>query len=210
MSEFEKRQLKYGIGLTGSIACGKSTIGRLLKEEGFLVIDADQISRKAVEPGSEALQQIQQYFGKDFLLEDGNLNRQKMREHIFQHKDAKAKLESFIHPHIAQLYKETVENSQLKFPFWFYEASLLIELNRQKSFFKIWVADCPHEIQVKRLMKRDSIDSELAEKMIQSQMSSEEKKKHASLVVDTNKSLEDLKLEIEMLSKILKKEISRG
>ena len=161
MTDFEKRQLEFGIGLTGSIACGKSTIGRLLKEEGFLVIDADQISRKAVEAGSEALKKIEQHFGKDFLLEDGSLNRQKMREHIFQHQDAKTKLESFIHPEIARIYKETVENSNMKYPFWFYEASLLIELNRQKSFFELWVADCPHDIQVERLMKRDSINADL-------------------------------------------------
>ena len=71
MTDFEKRQLEFGIGLTGSIACGKSTIGRLLEKEGFLVIDADQISRKAVESGSKALKKIEEHFGKDFLLEDG-------------------------------------------------------------------------------------------------------------------------------------------
>ena len=210
MTDFEKRQLEFGIGLTGSIACGKSTIGRLLKEEGFLVIDADQISRKAVETGSEALKKIEQHFGKDFLLEDGSLNRQKMREHIFQHQDAKTKLESFIHPEIARIYKETVEHSNMKYPFWFYEASLLIELDRQKSFFELWVADCPHDVQVERLMKRDSINADLADKMIKGQMSSEEKKKHASVIIDTNKSLEDLSSQIASLSSRFKKELSHG
>ena len=95
---------------------------------------------------------------------------------------------------------QTIESSKNPSPYWFYEASLLIEVGKEKSFKELWVADCPYEVQVSRLMNRDSIDRELAIKMIAGQMPSTEKKKAATLVIDTNKSIEELTKQLQEIT----------
>jgi len=204
MNDFQQRQLSYGIGLTGSIACGKSTVGRILKDLGFLVVDADQISREAVSPNSIALKKIAEYFGKDYLLEDGSLDRRKIRERVFAKPEDKKKLEEITHPEIARIYQKTIEQSQSASPYWFYEASLLVELKKESSFKELWVANCPQDIQIERLMKRDSISRDFAIQMINAQMPAKEKIQLATRVIDTNKSIQQLTDDLIEIVKIFK------
>ena len=129
MIQIDELQKKYGIGLTGGIASGKTTVASILADLGFPVIDADLLSRKAVKPGTKGLAKVVSTFGGVILDEDGQLNRGKLGKIVFDDPSKLKKLESIIHPEIDLLLFEELEVLGLfQHPrHWFYEAALLFE-----------------------------------------------------------------------------------
>ena len=195
------------LGVTGSIATGKSTVAAMLEELGARTIDFDVLSRKVVEPGKPAWKDIVAYFGEQVLREDQTLDRQKLRKIVFEDMEKKKKLESFQHPRIGDKFMELVQRYAVEDPNAIIQAvvPLLIEVNMHPLFHNILMVYATEEEQKKRLMKRDGSTEEMAMNMIRSQLSVEEKKGFCDLIIDNSGSLEETRQQVEQLWKQLKK-----
>lgn len=182
------------IGITGSIASGKSVLTAYLLGLGFPVIDADAIARDLVQPGSETLKQIAETFGEDMIQSDGNLDRDKLGKRVFKDEDARLKLNQLMHPAIACAMLDLSENFHGPV---FYDVPLLFEqFDELKAsglaFDAIWLVDANEEVQLARLMARDGIDEAYAKEKIASQMPLAEKKEKATVIFDNSGDLMNL------------------
>lgn len=196
------------IGLTGGISTGKSTVSSILDEKGFKIIDADKIAKNVVEKGKDAYFKIVEYFGKDILSIDGAIDRKALGNIIFNDKNLRESLNSITHPYIFKEIKNQIENMAKNNSIIFLDVPLLFEqyrLWREYSieFNEIWLVYCDKDTQINRLMKRDDISKEEAEKKINSQMSLDKKKTMSSKTIDNSKDLGYLKKQIEELLKVI-------
>ncbi len=191
----------YGIAITGGVASGKSSVTKLLSSWGYLCIDADQLSRKAVVPGSPALKKLAENFGKEILASDGSLERQKLRNLIFQDPAKRKVLEGILHPEIRRLMNlQLVEEGLLEAPrLWFYEAALIFEAGLASDFKETWLVYVDVSEQERRLVQRDSMSAEQARAIIGSQMSNEDKIKRADVLIHNNGDLNDLSQRLQQL-----------
>ena len=188
------------IGLTGGIASGKSTVAELITGYGIPVIDADQLAREAVLPGSSALRQIVAAFGGEVLQEDGSLDRAVLAEKIFSEPSARRALESILHPPINVLAQKRLDDLRREgVPAVFYMAPLLIEAGVADRVDEIWVVYVDSETQLERIRQRDAVSREDAEKRLAAQMPMEEKKDYGRIVIDNSGDLEDLKSRVAAL-----------
>lgn len=182
------------IGLTGGIASGKSTVAGLIAAVGIPVIDADQLARDAVMPGSAGLQQIVAAFGSEVVNGDGVLDRSLLAEKIFSDPSARRTLESILHPAIKELAEKCLEQLRRDgVPVAFYMAPLLIEAGITERVDEIWVVYARPDIQLKRIQERDALGRDAAEKRLVAQMPMDEKKGLGRIVIDNSGSLEELK-----------------
>jgi dephospho-CoA kinase len=195
------------VGVTGSIATGKSTVAAMLEELGARTIDFDVLSRVVVEPGKPAWKDIVAFFGEQVLCEDQTLDRQKLREIVFNDLEKKKKLESFQHPRISEEFIELVKQYAGEDPNAIIQVvvPLLIEVNMQYLFHNILMVYASEDEQKKRLMNRDGTSEEMAMTMIRSQLSVEEKKGFCDLIIDNSGSLEETRKQVEKLWQKLKK-----
>ncbi|MGD9361962.1 MAG: dephospho-CoA kinase [Desulfobacterales bacterium] len=194
------------VGVTGSIATGKSTVAAMLEELGARTIDFDVLSRVVVEPGKPAWKDIVAFFGEQVLCEDQTLDRQKLREIVFNDLEKKKKLESFQHPRISEEFIELVKQYAGEDPNAIIQVvvPLLIEVNMQYLFHNILMVYASEDEQKKRLMNRDGTSEEMAMTMIRSQLSVEEKKGFCDLIIDNSGSLEETRKQVEKLWQKLK------
>lgn len=195
------------LGVTGSIATGKSTVARMLEELGARTIDFDVLSRVVVEPGKPAWEDIVAYFGKQVLNEDQTLNREKLREIVFSDLEEKKKLEGFLHPRISEEFVKMVDEYTRDNPRVIIQAvvPLLIETNMHAFFHHILMVYATEAEQKKRLMARDGCTEEMAMNMIRSQISVEEKKGYCDLIIDNSGPEEETRKQVENLWKKLQK-----
>ena len=182
------------IGLTGGIASGKSTVSKYLAEKGFKVYDADKIAKDITEKKS-VQEEIITTFGDKILDENGNVDRKKLKEIVFENKEKLKKLNAIIHPKVIDFYKKLKEKDTDEIIV--FDVPLLFESGIDKFCDKILVVISDYEIQLDRIVERDKIDRELAEKIIKSQLSNEERIKKANVVIENNSSLEDLFEKVE-------------
>jgi len=185
------------IGLTGSIATGKSLVARQFRELGIDTIDYDLLSREVVKPGLPAWREIVEYFGKDILLANQNIDRSKLGKIIFNNTSKRENLESFIHPRVyeaADRKEELIIKSDPNAVI-IHEVPLLFEVGRDKYMDKTVMVFCSEANQLKRLMSRDKLSEEEAMRRIRSQMSVEEKRKYADYVIDNNGTKNETKLQ---------------
>lgn len=187
------------IGLTGGIASGKTTVSNILKELGAIIIDADKIARKVVEKGSPALKEIEEHFGREILFKNGRLNRKKLGNIVFNDTELLKKLNEIIHPYIIEKiineinqYRDTYNNRVI-----ILDAALLIELNLMDLVEEVWLIAVPEKMQLGRLVERENISVDQAQKRIYAQISLEDKKKYADLIIDNSKDLAYLQAQIE-------------
>ncbi len=193
-------------GLTGSIACGKTTVANIFKKYGIFVIDLDNIAREVVKPGEPGLKLIINEFGKEFLTSKGELNRKKLGNLIFNDINAKKKLENILHPIIFNKEKEIILNYLKDHPnsIVIVDAALMIETGSYKRYNKIIIVYTPEDLQIQRLMKRDNLSYIEAKKRIEAQMSIEEKRKYADFIIDNSKSLEYTEKQVKKIIQELK------
>ncbi|MFA8437877.1 dephospho-CoA kinase [Pueribacillus sp. YX66] len=190
------------IGLTGSIATGKSTVAKMFKDLGIPVIDADKIAREVVEPGEEAYEQIIQQFGTNILFSDGTLDRKKLGSIVFQNEDKRETLNQIVHPAI-QKKMDAYKNNYLQqgFKTIVLDIPLLFEGKRDRNEFdKILLVAVSEDIQLARLLERDKMGEEDARNRINSQMPIKEKIPLADAVIYNNGTLNETK---EQLLRIL-------
>lgn len=157
------------VGLTGGIASGKSLVASLFTQRGVPVIDADQVARDVVVPGSDALHEIIQRFGSDILCADGTLNRRRLREWVFSDTAARKDLEIIMHPRIhAEMARQ---RDQAKGNYKMLMVPLLARSGMRSLVNRILVIDTPAATQLQRLIRRDDISEELANSMLKAQES---------------------------------------
>lgn len=176
------------VGLTGSIAVGKSYVTGVFAELGVKIIDADQVARAVVEPGTAGLRAIVEAFGSEVLRLDGTLDRQLLGQMIFQKEEKRLLLNNILHPFIFAAQDAEMKRLEAVDPqgICLVDAALMIETGSYHKFSKLIVVFCRAEIQVARLMARDGITVAEAERKIAAQMPQEEKKRYADFLIDTS------------------------
>jgi dephospho-CoA kinase len=191
------------LGLTGGIACGKSTVADMLKHRGAIIIDADLIAREVVEPGTPALQKLVQQFGNGILSSDGSLNRKALGNIVFADETKRKELNAILHPSIRQEIKSRMEQYELSEPdkLIIVDIPLLYESGLESMFEQIMVVYVPREIQLERLMKRDGYSLAEAEARLQAQMSIEDKKNLSDVLIDNSSTLEATEAQIDAFLK---------
>lgn len=181
------------IGLTGSIAVGKTFVAQIFAELGAYVSDADQIARDVVAGGSQGLAEVSAAFGKQILNEDGTLNRALLGEIVFRDERRREQLNAILHPRIIAAQDDWINRIYQtdKNALIIVDAALMIESESFTRFDRIVVVWCEDEIQIKRLMKRNNLSQTQAETRIAAQLSQNEKKKYADYLIDTSRGFED-------------------
>lgn len=188
------------IGLTGGIACGKSSVSAILKQKGAAVIDADKISHSLAEPGGMLYEMYVQHFGKD-VLQDGVLDRGKIADIIYTDPKEKEWIDSKSHPVIAcemakQLNAAMAESSA---PAVILDVPLLFESGWQKYSDVVWTVATKRDVQIERIIKRDGLSREEAEKRIDAQMPLDEKCRLADIVINNDGTEAELRQEVDSL-----------
>lgn len=180
------------IGLTGGIACGKSTVANMLVSRGAILIDTDRIAREVVEPGEPALLEVARHFGQAVLREDGTLDRQRLGAIVFADADKRRELEAVLHPRIRERMLERMAQAERDFPgkLTVVDVPLLYESRMEPLFQEVMVVYVPREVQLQRLMARDGLTENEAEQRLSAQWPIEEKKRKADVVIDNSGGLE--------------------
>ncbi len=176
------------VGLTGGLGTGKSTVSRMFRDLGCLIIDADLLAREVVEPGEPAYDRIVAEFGRQILEADGRIDRQKLGALVFADPAKRKRLEEFTHPEIrqrqagilAELMTEAFEGIVI------FDAALLVETGGAKNMDRLVVVYASEAVQLRRLMLRDDISETEAREKIRSQMPLSLKVKQAHYVVDNS------------------------
>ncbi len=186
--------MKRVIGITGGIASGKSNVCTVIRELGYPVIDCDEITRKNYEINGKIYNVVLERFGKDFLLDDGNIDRKKLGKLVFNNSSAKMLLNSITHP----IIKEELlsEISKYNDGLVFVEIPLLYEAKFDSLCDKVICVFLSQKYQVERLMEREGIDEDFALKKIHSQMDLYMKKSLADYVINSKGSFDETKLQV--------------
>lgn len=197
------------IGLTGSIATGKSTVARRLKELGLPIVDADVVARQVVEPGSETLEAIFKEFGEAALLPDGSMNREEIGRQIFGNKEKRDKLNAIIHPAIRkEMLRQRDEHVANGEPIVIMDIPLLFEGQLQHFVDRILVVGTSEAIQTERLMQRNQLTKEEALQRIQSQIPVSEKMEQADDVIHNDGSMDELMKQVDAVVSLWRAQIS--
>lgn len=186
------------VGLTGSIAVGKSHVLRVFRELGCHVLDADRVAREVVAPGTKGLERVLDAFGGETVLrQDGNLDRAKLGSIVFADEEKRLLLNSIIHPLVFEEQDRWLRSCESADPdgIAIVDAALMIESGGYKRFDKLIVVWCRPDLQLQRLMSRDGLSREEAEQRIASQMPQDEKKTYADFLIDTSNSFEETRLQ---------------
>jgi dephospho-CoA kinase len=187
------------VGLTGSIAVGKSFVSGVLAELGCRVVDADVVARRVVEPGAEGLRRIEEVFGDSVLKPDGTLDRAQVSAIIFKDEAKRELINSLLHPLIIAEQDELMRRWEREEPrgVGVVDAALLIESGGHGRFDKLVVVHCRPEVQLERLMRRNGYSREEAAARIAAQMPQEEKLRYADFKIDTSGSFEETRQQTE-------------
>ena len=180
------------VGLTGSIAVGKSYVASAFGELGCHVLDADQTAREAVSPGSAGLETVVKEFGLEVLNPDGTLNRQRLGTIIFADEEKRQKLNHILHPFIIARQDEIMREWERDDPngIGIIDAALMIESGGYRRFDKLIVVHCRPEVQLERLMLRNGLSRDEAQARIDAQMPQAEKQRYADFLIDTSDGFE--------------------
>lgn len=160
------------IGLTGGIATGKSSVARLLSERHHIpVLDADEVARQVVAPGTPGLQALIDAFGEDILEPGGSLDRRKLRRHVMSDAAARQHLESITHPRIRQAITDQLAAWAVEgVPLAVVEAALLVETGSWRLYDRLVVVSCSPETQIARVVARDGGSPEEAQAILDAQL----------------------------------------
>ena len=182
------------IGLTGGIACGKSAVERFLADCGATVIDADQLARAVVAPGSEGLREVIAAFGSHLLLQTGDLDRAALGALVFADAEARTQLNAILHPRIAAASQQAIAGAfSAGAPLIVYSAALLVEGGTHRGFDGLLVVTCTPALQRTRLANRDGLSQAEVEQRLAAQMPLADKAAAATWLLHNDGSLDDLR-----------------
>jgi len=192
------------VGLTGSIAVGKSFVCEVFREFGAFVLDADITAREVVAPDTEGLKAIVENFGADILQPNGELDRAKLGTIVFGDEAKRQLLNSIVHPLVIKAQNEWLRQYQTTDAICIIDAALMIESGGYERFDKLIVVWCQSTIQLRRLMLRNTLTETEALKRINAQMPQEEKKRFADFLIDTSEGFETTRRQTTEIFKQLK------
>lgn len=193
------------IGLTGGIGSGKSTVAKLLAEAGFKVVDADQIAREIMEPGSPVLDDVADAFGADVIREDGTLDRGKLAGRAFVDKRATEKLNSVTHPAIrAESERRFADAEAAGEPAVVYDMPLLVDIGMHRDMDLTVVVDVDADERVRRLVSSRGLDEADARARIAQQIDDATRKAAADVIIDNNGAIDALRPQVDELIARLK------
>lgn len=186
-------------GLTGGIGCGKSTVAKMFAENGAATIDSDEIGRGLMQPGNVVYDRIVSGFGSEVLLPDGQLNRPKIAEIVFNDQDRLKHLNAIVHAPVLREIDRQMFAQRQKNPnaIVVVESAVLLEAGQNRRFDKMIVAWCRPEQQIERYRARSGVPPEDIERRMAAQMPGDEKKRMADYVIDTSGTLEETQRQVE-------------
>ncbi len=191
------------IGLTGGIASGKTFVSECFEAHGAPVIDADQLAREVVQPGSDGLSRLVSHFSESILTPERKLNRRALRDIIFATPQEREFLDNTLHPLIRELSETRIEAArQLAYPYLVYAVPLLVETTQQERFDRIVVVDVPEALQIQRLAVRDGSSSWQAQQILNAQATRQERLDVADDVIDNSMSKEDTQAQVAKMHKL--------
>lgn len=179
-------------GLTGGIACGKSTVTKTFRANNIPMVDADIVARQVVEPGTFGLSRVIRAFGSEYLNADGTLNRTKLGAFVFADRDARARIDKIMAPLITTESQTQIASLHSQGNYIVgYDAALICEMGNSEKFRPLIVVHCPRDTQVERLMSRNNLTRAEAMARIEAQMPLEKKLKLADYKIDTSGTVEE-------------------
>lgn len=182
------------VALTGNAGAGKSTVARLWRERGVPVLEADELAREAVAPGTDGLRAVVETFGTGFLQSDGTLDRGALRRLVFGEAEKRKALEAILHPRIRALRdRRMAELEAARHPLVVAEIPLLFELGMEGEFDVVILVDAPEEVRLRRLVEDRGLDPEEARRILAAQDAPDEKRRKATFVLENSGTLEELK-----------------
>ena len=188
---------RFRVGLTGGIACGKSTVANLFTALGATLVDTDLLAREVVAPGSPLLAQIARHFGAGVLQAEGSLDRAKLREKVFADPAERLWLERLTHPAIRELTDQRCESATG--PYVIVAIPLLVETHGESRFDSVLVVDCEPELQIARLQARDGVTRVQAAQMLAAQATREQRLAVADDVIRNDGDIAALRDQVEKL-----------
>jgi dephospho-CoA kinase len=199
------------VGLTGSIAVGKSHVLSVFEQLGCAVLDADQIAREVVRPGCPAYHDIVSHFGREVLNSDGSIDRTRLGRTVFEDEQKRSLLNSIVHPRVMGAIDRQLSEIAATQPdgIGIVDAALIIEAGLRRHFDKLIVVYCDAEAQVERIVYRDKLSHEEAVKRIRAQLTSDEKRAYADFEINTNGSLAETRQQVESIYATLRKLVGR-
>ena len=186
------------VGLTGSIAVGKSYVVSVLAELGCVTFDADKVAHTVMEPGRPAYKDIVREFGEGVVAPDGSIDRQKLGAIVFGDETRRIRLNEIVHPRVIEEQNRLLQQAEANDPdgIAVIDAALMIESGGYKRFDKLIVVYCDRETQLERLMRRNQITREDAERRVAAQMSSDEKREYADYEIDTSGGFDETRQKV--------------
>ena len=190
------------IGLTGGIGSGKSTVSQFLQELGVVVLDADKVGHEAYLPGTETWRELVAAFGKEILTPDDNIDRKKLGGIVFSNPESLARLNQIVHPRMFEMMKERIEEYRRQgVKVVVLEAAILLEAKWTPLVDEVWVTVASESAVVERAKERTGLPEEQILARIRSQLSVEERIKHANVVIYNDGNLDELKAKVRGLWK---------
>jgi dephospho-CoA kinase len=180
------------VGLTGGIACGKTVVRRRLEERGIPTLDADAVVHRLLQAETDVTRRIAETFGETVIAPDGSVDRKALGGIVFADEEARKKLNSIVHPGVwREVERFFDEREKASDPVAVVDAALMIETGSYRRYDRLVVVHCRPELQLERLMARDGLSREDAERRIRSQMPIEQKLPFADFLVDTSGTIEE-------------------
>jgi len=193
------------IGLTGGIGSGKSTVSEILAELGAVVLDADKVGHQAYQPGTETWKDVVAAFGQEIVAADGSIDRRKLGTIVFGDPEALTRLNRIVHPRMYDMMAEQIEEYRRQgAKVVVLDAAILIEANWTPLVHEVWVTVASEPTVVQRVRERTGLPEEQIRSRIHSQLSNEERKKHATVVINNDGSLDELRATVVELWEGLK------
>lgn len=195
------------VGLTGGIGSGKTTVSKMLEEEGAYLIDADEIARELVHPCTAAWHELIRAFGKEILEEDGSIRRKKLAAKVFSDPSQRNRLNEILHPRIKKEMKQRAKEVGEEHPeaIVVIDAALLVELGEYQEMDKVVVVTSQETQQIERVREREGASEEEARRILSSQMPLEEKLKVADFIIRNEGSLEETRSRVKEVFQELRK-----
>lgn len=198
------------IGLTGGIGSGKSTVARMFGALGVHWVDADDVARQVVEPGTQALNAIADHFGEDILQDNGGLDRAALRQKVFEDPEQRRWLEGLLHPTIREELIRQLSPENYSLPYVMLVSPLLLETDQHQLVERVVVVDVPEETQIDRTMARDGNSREQVERILAAQMPRTARREKADEIINNAQPLELVEVTVRALHQRFMADFSQG
>ena len=188
------------IAITGGIGSGKTVITSYLEQKGYTIVDADVISREMTGPGGCAIERIIEVFGPDIASIENGLNRDFVRNLVFSNAEYKLKFEAIVTKSVIDAVNQVLKSYELsKKDVVFVAAPLLFEYHMQDGYDAVWVVVSDENTRIKRVSERDGLDTDIINRIIDSQLSDDDKCALATDIIENNSTIDDLKAAVDKL-----------